>query len=42
MGVDLIGVMSRGNDPASWMDNFASQVVPTMSELGRQPPRGMS
>jgi hypothetical protein len=35
IGVDLIEVTSRTDDPASWLDNFASQVVPNMSELGR-------
>jgi hypothetical protein len=33
--VDLIEVTPRADDPAVSVANFASHVVPTMSELGR-------
>jgi hypothetical protein len=35
IGVDLIEVPPRADDSASWVANFASQVVPSMSEFGR-------
>src|SRR6202142_1534468 len=35
IGVDLIEVTPRADDPAAWVADFASRVVPTMSELGR-------
>jgi hypothetical protein len=34
IGVDLIEVTRRADDPASSMANFASQVVPTKLEFG--------
>jgi hypothetical protein len=36
IGVDRVEVAPQAEEPASWVDNFASQVAPTMSELGRQ------
>jgi hypothetical protein len=35
IGVDLIEVTPRADDRVSWVANFASQVVPTMSVFGR-------
>ena len=35
IGVDLIEVTPRADDPAKWIADFASQVVSTMAELGR-------
>ena len=35
IGVDLIEVTPRADDPAAWVADFASKVVPPMSELGR-------
>ena len=35
IGVDLIEVTPRADDPAKWIADFASQVVTTMAELGR-------
>jgi F420-dependent oxidoreductase-like protein len=34
VGVNLVGVRVRSDDPAKWVADFASRVVPSMAELG--------
>jgi hypothetical protein len=35
IGVDLIEVTPRADDPAKWVADFASHVVPALSEMSR-------
>jgi F420-dependent oxidoreductase-like protein len=35
IGVDLVEVTPRADDPAAWVADFATQVVPRLSEMGR-------